>query len=185
MYAIYIAIQFWTSSISNKRVQLFCDNQSCVEILNRGTGRDQEMLNLARQIWYLCASSNVQLRVSYIASVENRLSDLLSRWNLSEKNRSQFFIESKLYNSDFIEKEVFGHMFNDIININSDFIEKEVFVKLLPVPIPNNLAIPSICSLLSRRKRQKRILENKQAVILKNETGTLNSCLGRRRNIKI
>ncbi|VDI27393.1 Hypothetical predicted protein [Mytilus galloprovincialis] len=117
MYAIYIAIQFWTSSISNKRVQLFCDNQSCVEILNRGTGRDQEMLNLARQIWYLCASSNVQLRVSYIASVENRLSDLLSRWNLSEKNRSQFFIESKLYNSDFIEKEVFGHMFNDIINI--------------------------------------------------------------------
>ncbi|CAC5408292.1 unnamed protein product [Mytilus coruscus] len=117
MYAIYIAIQFWTSSISNKRVQLFCDNQSCVEILNRGSGRNQEMLNLARQIWYLCATSNVQLRVSYIASVENRLSDLLSRWNLSEKNRSQFFIESKMYNSDFVEKEVFSHMFNDIINI--------------------------------------------------------------------
>lgn len=52
MYAIYIAIQFWTSSISNKRVQLFCDNQSCVEILKRGSGRNQEMLNLARQIWY-------------------------------------------------------------------------------------------------------------------------------------
>lgn len=65
----------------------------------------------------LCTISNVQLRVSYIASVENRLSDWLSRWNLSEKNRSQFFIESKMYNSDFVEKEVFSHMFNDIMNI--------------------------------------------------------------------
>ena len=117
MYAIYTAVQLWVCSIANKRIKLFCDNQSCVELLNGGSGRDRQMLNLARQIWFVCAMSNVQLRVTYIPSNDNRLSDFLSRWNLSEQYPRQFHKEIKQYNSEFSEKVVSNRMFNDIVNI--------------------------------------------------------------------
>ena len=93
MYAIYIAMQFWVQSVCNKRLQLLCDNQACVQILNVGSAKDRLLLNLARQIWYLCAKHNVQLRVNYIPSSENRLSDFLSRWNLSEMYSRKFFLQ--------------------------------------------------------------------------------------------
>ena len=48
--AIYIAMRLWSKQMTNKRIQLFCDNQSVISILNSGKGKDKLMLHYARQI---------------------------------------------------------------------------------------------------------------------------------------
>lgn len=117
LYAIYIAIRIWASSVANKRIQLLCDNQSCVALLNGGSGRNKDMLNLARQIWYVCALNNVQIRLSYIPSSENRLSDLLSRWNTDDKYPEQFVSETSKYGPSVSEISVSNAMFRNVIDI--------------------------------------------------------------------
>ena len=80
--AIYIALRLWSKQITNKRIQLFCDNKSVISILNSGKGKDKLMLHYARQISMLCAINNSEIRLVYIESAENRIADYLSRWNL-------------------------------------------------------------------------------------------------------
>jgi hypothetical protein len=111
MYAIYIAMQFWVQSVCNNRLQLLCDNQACVQILNVGSAKDCLLLYLAHQIWYLCAKHNVQLHVNYIPSSENRLSDFLSRWNLSEMYFGSFFYKNTgLWFRIFGKNSLEGHV---------------------------------------------------------------------------
>lgn len=86
--AVYIALQLWRQDIVNKRIQLFCDNQSVISILNTGKGKDKLMLQFARQIAMLCANNNAEIRLVYIASQDNRMADYLSRWNLGPKYRT-------------------------------------------------------------------------------------------------
>ena len=117
MYAVFIALQFWVPILANKRLHILCDNQACVQILTHGSGKEQFMLNLARQIWFLCSKHNVQIKASYITSAENRFADLLSRWYVSENYSKLFLKEIEQFHVEFSELIVDESMFNDIIDI--------------------------------------------------------------------
>ena len=43
-----------------------------------GKGRDSKMLSLDRNVWFVCARSNIQLKACHISSEENREADLRS-----------------------------------------------------------------------------------------------------------
>ena len=117
MYAVYIALQFWIPSVSNKRLQFFCDNQACVQLLTASAGRDHVLLNMGRQIWIYVQNNNVQIKATYIPSSENRLADVLSRWCKSDEYSKNFFAQLKRLQKEFVELTVNKTMFEDIVSI--------------------------------------------------------------------
>lgn len=115
--AIYIALRLWSKHTTNKRIQLYCDNQSVISILNSGKGKDKFMLHYARQICMLCANNNSEIRLVYVASSENRLADCLSRWYLDSKYRKSFADLLSNDNESYTELDIHESLFDNIYNI--------------------------------------------------------------------
>ncbi|KAK6185744.1 hypothetical protein SNE40_007908 [Patella caerulea] len=117
MYSIFIALKLWAPQLANKRVRILCDNQACMHILNNGTGRDANLLELARQIWFICANNNLQIRVDYVTSADNRLSDCLSRWSVSDNFSQMFYNDILTFPHVFSERYISPSMFTDVVFI--------------------------------------------------------------------
>ena len=66
------------------------DNAATVCFLSSGKGRDSKMLSLDRNVWFVFARSNIQLKACHISSEENRKADLRSRWSLGEVYHLRF-----------------------------------------------------------------------------------------------
>lgn len=109
LLAVFVALQLWSEFCVNKRLLIKSDNSSTVSLLNSGKCRDLKMLSLARNIWLICAKSNIQLKSCHISSEENREADLLSRWYLSETYRHRF--QEMFLNKTVIEMSVDDHYF--------------------------------------------------------------------------
>lgn len=60
-----------------------CDNFSVVSSLNSGRVRDKFLAVCLREIWFLAAVHEFELRSCHLSSSENRGADLLSRSHLN------------------------------------------------------------------------------------------------------
>ena len=85
-------------------------NLSAAQVLNIGRSRDHFMVECVREILFLAATFQFEIRASHIAGVENRIPDHLSRWYSSLTSRRAFKREtsnrilSKRYISDDLLK---------------------------------------------------------------------------------
>ena len=91
LLTIMVTIKLWGHEWVGKRVTLQCDNMSSVLALNSGKARDPFLLQCLREILFVCARHEVEVKAVHIPGVDNRLPDLLSRWDLSSSARSQFY----------------------------------------------------------------------------------------------
>ena len=90
LLAIIIAIKKFASRIENRNLLAYCDNQTSVEIVNSGAAKNQFAQGCLREICYLLAHQNAMIKMVHLSSAENRISDLLSRWQVKE-NRDEFY----------------------------------------------------------------------------------------------
>ena len=79
MFAIFLGISLWKEKFRNVKLQIFCDNAVCCNVLNRQTSKDKFLLFFLRKIVLLCLQLNLVIRATYIPSKQNRRADLLSR----------------------------------------------------------------------------------------------------------
>ena len=84
LYALVKAIATWGHLLSNKRVLLYCDNESVTYIVNSGTSRDHDIMKLVRILFYICACYNIECKCQHILGIYNIESDLLSRNRLAD-----------------------------------------------------------------------------------------------------
>lgn len=91
LIAVILACKRWTVVLQNKRVVINCDNLSVVYAINSGRTKDLKMQMGLRELVFLCCCNGIELRARHIFSVENRLPDYLSRWNMGAKYRRAFF----------------------------------------------------------------------------------------------
>jgi hypothetical protein len=89
LYAIIIALKLWADRCANTRIQVFCDNSASVSVINTGRTKDKVMLALLREMAFICASHNCQVRAEHIPGVDNRLSDLFSRAPIEASSHSK------------------------------------------------------------------------------------------------
>ena len=66
--------------LAAKSVLIHCDNLAVVHTLNSGRAWDEYLGTIARNIWLLTASFDIDLTVVHIPGADNRLADELSRW---------------------------------------------------------------------------------------------------------
>ncbi len=55
-----------------------------VEVINSGRGKETFMLQCLRELTYIAAVREFEFRARHIGGVNNRLPDLLSRWDTKE-----------------------------------------------------------------------------------------------------
>ena len=76
---IVVATAIWGRHWQNSTVQVLCDNEAVVTIVNKGTTKDTECMHLVRCLAFIKAKFNVYLVASHIKGKLNTLADALSR----------------------------------------------------------------------------------------------------------
>jgi len=79
LLTLLVSLKLWCPLLSGKRIQVFCDNEATVTVINSGRCKDRYMLRLLREIVFLCSLNNCWIRAVHIPGVDNRLADRLSR----------------------------------------------------------------------------------------------------------
>ena len=77
-----------------------------VKVINSGSSKDAFMQNCLRELCYMAAVFQFDIRAKHIFGVENRLADFLSRWQTHEKYAVMFnqSIAKNIYEEIKVEK---------------------------------------------------------------------------------
>ena len=70
---------------------MYCDNKTTMDFLCVGILRSEFSQACSCNILHSAASNDFQIRAVHISGVTNHKSDCLSRWNLGEKYRQEFW----------------------------------------------------------------------------------------------
>ena len=80
MINILVALRIFPPSWHRKQVLIRCDNEAVVQVLKSGRTRDPFLATCARNIWFESALADVSLIYTHIRGRDNKVADLLSRW---------------------------------------------------------------------------------------------------------
>ena len=85
-----MAVRLWDRHWPGLRILVRCDNFALVQALNSGKAWDSFLAAALRELWFVAARHEFELRAAHLRSSENRAADLLSRWHLDNSYASQF-----------------------------------------------------------------------------------------------
>ncbi|CAG2202606.1 unnamed protein product [Mytilus edulis] len=112
MLTVVVCLKLWGTKLRGKRIMIKCDNQVTVTVINTGRSRNQFLQSCLREICFVAAINEFELRAVHIAGVDNRLADMLSRWHLHSNYAKTFFEETKYIHLE--EFEVTNELFQFI-----------------------------------------------------------------------
>lgn len=88
--AIVIGAKLWAQRCSCQRVAVACDNEAVVNVVNSGRSRDQFLQACARELLFVAAQHDFEIKAVHIPGKSNFLPDLLSRFPLDKTYRLKF-----------------------------------------------------------------------------------------------
>lgn len=103
LFTIVLALKLWGQHFKGLKILIFCDNLPSVQALNSGKTKDPFMLQCLREIVFLCAKFQCEIKSVHLPGVENRLADYLSRWEVSLKFRKLFFEATKDFKGPLLD----------------------------------------------------------------------------------
>ena len=90
LLTIMVALKLWGTALHSQRVIISCDNENSVFALNSGRSRTPGMQRCLREIWFLSAVFDFEIRADHVLGVSNAIADHLSRWHLSPSHKAHF-----------------------------------------------------------------------------------------------
>ena len=110
MLAVLVGVRIWGSYCQGLRVQIYCDNESVVRVINSSRTKDPFMATCLRELWLEVAEFGFQLRAVHLPGEENRVPDWLSRWELGQNYRDLFnsFISEGGYQEISVSDDLFS-----------------------------------------------------------------------------
>ena len=78
LYTLVATVLAWIHRFKNRRVIMFCDNQSVVEMVNATSTSCKHCMTLIRILVLKCLQENVRVFARYVKSQENMAADYLS-----------------------------------------------------------------------------------------------------------
>ena len=97
MLAIIVCLKLWGKFYVGKRIQIFCDNESVCHCLNSGKTHNEFLQSCLREVSFLAAIYEFQIKAVHLSSSANRIADHLSRFYMNQTHRDQFFELTKEY----------------------------------------------------------------------------------------
>jgi hypothetical protein len=94
-----MAMQQWSSHLTQRRVLSRCDNEAAVHAINTGRARDPAMSLLLRELWFTKARGSFEMQALHVKTHDNVLGDNPSRWTRADGTRDAA-----------VEAEFFAHL---------------------------------------------------------------------------
>ena len=107
-FPVVVCLKLWGKLLRGFRIKLFCDNMTSITVINSGKSRDKFHQSCLREICFLAAVYEFEVRAVHLAGASNRLPDLLSRWEVYE-NRAEFWERTDGYK--LVEHHVSSSLF--------------------------------------------------------------------------
>ena len=110
LLAVLVGVRCWGYLCQGLKLQIYCDNESAVSVINSGRTQDPFMGTCIRELWLEVSRHNFQLRAVHLPGVENRVADFLSRWDLHPRYPKAFweFVGEDSYTEIIIKDELFA-----------------------------------------------------------------------------
>lgn len=83
LYGVVKSIATFSDVLTGKRLTIHCDNLAIVSILQSGSSKDQDIMDLMRTLFYIGAKYHFECRAVHVPGVVNKAADALSRLNLN------------------------------------------------------------------------------------------------------
>ena len=80
LFPIVVACTIWHPHFAGKRLQLWCDNESVVAIINSGHSKVPRIMDLLRALTLISMKHNFFVRARHVPGVYNVIADALSRF---------------------------------------------------------------------------------------------------------
>ncbi|MES9881884.1 MAG: hypothetical protein ABW185_13480 [Sedimenticola sp.] len=93
MLSIVVALKMWGNELKGQRIVILCDNQSSCNVINRGFTRSEFLQCCLREISFLAALFEFEVKTKHISGIDNRLADHLSRWDDDDSHKHSFLAE--------------------------------------------------------------------------------------------
>ena len=106
MLTIVLCSKLWGGTWRSKRILVYCDNEASVTVLNSGKTKDSFLQDCVREICFLAASHEFEIKAVHRPGIQNTLADLLSRWGTSPSVAAQF-----LQQFSGIQRDIPEHFF--------------------------------------------------------------------------
>jgi hypothetical protein len=97
MLALVLCLHLWASNFRHSRIVILCDNLSTCIAINSGKAKCPFLQKYIREICFISAVYEFEIKAQHISSSENRLADHLSRFEQGEFHRNEFFSLTKNY----------------------------------------------------------------------------------------
>ena len=83
LFGVTVAVINWIHKFKNRRIYLFCDNQSVVQMINNSSSRCKNCMVLIRLITLQGLLNNTRIFAKYVHTLKNDKADALSRLQLT------------------------------------------------------------------------------------------------------
>lgn len=84
LFPIVLAVETWGSTFQNQCLCFHCDNISVVEVINKQTAKDAQLMILIRRLVLACLHYNILFKARHVPGVQNSVADMLSRFQVTE-----------------------------------------------------------------------------------------------------
>ena len=112
MVNILLAIRTFKPHWASKKILIQCDNEAVVTVLRSGKTRDPYLAACARNIWYTAAAADIDLQYVHIRGVDNRIADVLSRWQGTTDHLNLLY--------HHIQKPIWLHVVQDMLDLDPE-----------------------------------------------------------------
>ena len=90
LLTVVVAAKVWGRYWGGKRIVVHCDNQVSVTVMNTGRAYNSFLQSCLRELEFIAAKHEFEIRGNHIPGIENRIPDSLSRWHLGPEHRQNF-----------------------------------------------------------------------------------------------
>ena len=110
LLSVVVCLKLWGSHFKGRKLIIGCDNLAACIVVNSGKARCRFLQKCLREICFLAATFDFQVKAEHIPGASNGLADSLSRWYLGEVYQVKFqesifgcdVHETKVEDSDFL-----------------------------------------------------------------------------------
>ena len=110
MLAVLLAVRIWGAHLQTLKIQIYCDNEAAVRVINSGKTKDSFLGSCIRELWLEVSKYGFQLRAVHLPGEQNRVPDWLSRWDCGQSYRDLFYQfiggEPEKYTKIFIDEKM-------------------------------------------------------------------------------
>ena len=111
MLALVVALKLWINELKTQKIYLHCDNMNVIHTVNGGKCRDKIMQKYLREIAYVLAINQSEIKLKYIKSECNIIPDILSRYtDATYRTRFNNLLQQ---HPDWMEKKVEAQHLNN------------------------------------------------------------------------